>query len=237
MPTYPNVPDVPGVPPVLRQPGISDNNASSAIGSFAIGESPIGVNNQGVESVTVTGDSNSPQWGLFKDGKSVIEADNVVGFEFKRDWAISDYNVEKGGFESYNKVQLPFDVRIRFSCGGAVTRREAFLKSIEAIENSLDLYDAVVPEKVYIGCNVQHVDYRRTASNGVGLIVADIYLLEIRDTATAAFASAQTSPASSTATKSPSAQAKRDNGPVQAKTPSTSDQRELDIARGMALAG
>lgn len=231
------MPNVPGVPPVSRPPGGDNNASSSAIGNFTVGESPIGGDNTGVESVTVQGDPNSPQWGLFKDGKSVIEADNVVSFEYKRDWAISDYPLEKGAFESYNKVQLPYDVRLQFSCGGSVTSREAFIKSIEAIDNSLDLFDAVVPEKVYIGCNIQHVDYRRTASRGVGLIVADVYLLEIRDNATAAFAKVQTSPASPTATKSPPAQAKKDSGPVQAKPISKSDQREMDIALGQALAG
>lgn len=180
------------------------------------------------ESITVTADPNAPQWGIFKDGSSVLDVSgngNVASFEYKKDWSIPDYPVEGGGFQSYNKVELPYDVRMRFSKGGSVEKRTDFLKQVEAIDGTLDLYDAVTPEKTYLKCNVVHVDYRRQANNGMGLIIVDIYLEEVRDTATASFAQAASSPATSsgaspaspTATKAPSAQAAKSGGTVQPK--------------------
>lgn len=224
MPIYPNVPFAPGVPPVPRNP--------NAIPEIDPGVDEIGANE-------VNSDPDETQWGLQLDGEFVIEADNVVSFEYKRDWVIADYQIEKGGYESYDKVQLPFDARVRFSCGGSVDSREAFLKSVKAIENDLKLYDIITPEEVYPSVNVGHVDFRRTAEQGVGLIVVDMYLIEIRDTATQTFANAQASPASPTATKSPSAAAKKNNGTVQPVPKATSDrdQKDIDLALGQALAG
>lgn len=164
-----------------------------------------------VESVTVTAYKGQPQWGIFLSGKSVISADNVVGFEYKKDWTISDYPVEEGAFQSYDKVELPYDARVRFSCGGSLDTRTGFLKSVEDAAATLELYDVVTPTKTYQSANIVHLDYRQTASNGLGLMVVDVYLEEIRNTATATFSQTtdgQNSPPQPTNTpapKSPSA--------------------------------
>jgi len=141
----------------------------------------------GVESVTSTAFRGEPEWGIFLSSRSVVEADNVIGFDYRKDWTISDYPVEEGAFQSYDKVELPFDARVRFSCGGSLETRTAFLKSIQDIAGDLELYDVVTPTKTYQSCNITHVDYRQTAQNGVGLMVVEVYLQEIRATATATF--------------------------------------------------
>ncbi len=86
-----------------------------------------------------------PPWGLYKDGVQVVIADNVVSFDFRRDWAISDYPIEQGSFETYNKVETPFGVRLRFSAGGDVVTRQQLIDSLNAAGESLDLLDAVTP--------------------------------------------------------------------------------------------
>lgn len=197
----------------------------------------------GVESVTVTAFRGQPQWGIFLSGQSQVEADNVVGFEFRKDWVISDYPVEDGAFQSYDKVETPFDARVQFSCGGSLDTRTGFLQSIETIAGDLNLYDVVTPTKTYQSCNITHYDYRQTARNGVGLMVVDVYLEQVRNTATAAFSQAASNsntapaPTKTPAPKAPSAQPQKNGGTKQAQPLSAKDQRELDIALGMALAG
>lgn len=175
----------------------------------------------GVETVTVTAYRGGPQWGIFKDGKSVIKADNVLSFEYKRDWTISDYPIEEGGFESYDKVQLPFDARVRFSAGGSLDTRQALIDSIEAIAGDLLLYDVVTPEKTYQSVNVVHYDLHRKSDDGVGLLKIDVYLEEVRNTAQAAFSTAAAAPADNAsktpAPKSPTAAPQKNNGTVQPK--------------------
>lgn len=119
-------------------------------------------------------------FGIFSNGIPVITADSVVSMEFREEWIISDYPLEQGRFESYNKVYVPWDVRFRFAMGGSEAKRQALLASVAAIAGDLNFYDAVSPEAVYIHCNVKHYDYRRTSVNGLGLLIVDVWLTEIR---------------------------------------------------------
>lgn len=119
------------------------------------------------------------QWGIFSGGSAVVTADNVVAFDYKQEWSISDYPVERGAFESYDKVSLPYDARIRFTAGGNVAKREALLTSIAAIAGTTNLYDVVTPEYIYTSVTISHYDYRRTARSGLGLLQVDVWCLQV----------------------------------------------------------
>ncbi len=120
-------------------------------------------------------------FGIFSlDGLPVITADSVISMEFRKESLVSDYPLEGGRFETYNKVAIPFDVRFRFSAGGNEAKRAALLASVEALADDTALYNAVSPEAQYLNCNVVHHDYRRTSINGVGLLVVDVWLREVR---------------------------------------------------------
>ena len=126
-------------------------------------------------------------WGIYLAGVIVLEADSVVSFDYKKDWRVSEYPQEQGAFQSYNKVQTPFDVRLRLTKGGTDRERAAFFDALDAAQASLALYDIVTPEKTYSSASIEHVDYRRSAGEGMGLITADVWLKEIRVSATLAF--------------------------------------------------
>lgn len=134
---------------------------------------------------------NKPQWGVFKDTKAVAAADSVLTFEYRQDSKISDYPQEKGGFQTYNKVSTPFDVRVQLTKGGTEADRSTFLAAIDAATASLDLFDVVTPEKVYKSANLQRYDYRRTAQSGVGLITVDLWLVQVRETVGVGFSVAK----------------------------------------------
>jgi hypothetical protein len=169
----PDIPNVPGVPP------LSSFSADNVVLLF-----------EDVVSA-ILGFLGGPQWGIFLDGVPAFDYNSIVDFDFKQDWPISDYQVEDGGFQSYDKVQMPFDVRVRVSSGGSEFERQSLLTSVLAAANTLDLYDVVTPEQTYPGCNITHVDFKRTATNGVGMIIIDIWFIEIRVTSTSTFSSTQ----------------------------------------------
>lgn len=172
------------------------------------------------ESITVTA-TKGVTWGIVdSSGNTVVEGGNFVSLEYKQDWAIADYPIEDGGFESYDKVSLPFDARVVVSCGGPVADREAFLASIQAIAGDLKLYSIRMPEQTLSNVNVQHIDFSRRNDDGVGLLKVAIYLLEVRTNAQVGFSSTGT-PASPTATKAPAGQATQSNGTVQAQDPTS----------------
>jgi hypothetical protein len=166
----PNVPQVPGVPPLASfsktVPALLLQDAISFFGSFF-----------------------APRWGIFQDDFPVVVADNVVAFDYRQDFAVADYPLEAGAFESYNKVRAPFNLRFRFSAGGSLFGRQALLASIQAIDGSLDLFDGVTPEAVFPNINITHVDYHRTAERGTGLLVVDIFCLQMRVATAPAFTS------------------------------------------------
>lgn len=153
---------------------------------------PIPIEPLADDAVSVAADPAQQNWGIFLNGEPVVDADCVVSFEYRQDWKISDYPVEQGGFESYNKVATPYDVRVRYANGGSEQNRQALLTTAETIGASLDLYSVVTPEKTYRSANVTHYDYRRTSNNGVGLIQVEFWLEEVRVTAVTTFSNTKT---------------------------------------------
>jgi hypothetical protein len=183
---FPNVPNVPGVPALPRAPG-----AVAAVVQLLT-----------ADALSLFGGLDSPPWGLFLDGVPVVTAESVVSFDFKKGARISSFPVEDGGFESYNKVQQPYDVRMRFATGDTPAARQALLESVAAAIRSLSLMDAVSPEAVYPNVNPVHYDYRRTAQNGVGLIQVDVFCEEVRVRAASTFSTSASSATSPTASDS-----------------------------------
>src|SRR5689334_14305778 len=88
----------------------------------------------------------SKRWGVFKNGQPVVSFDSFIGIDYRQGWTIADFPLEQGAFESYDKVALPFDVRVKFAAGGTLQNREQCLQSVQAIAKTLELYDVVTPE-------------------------------------------------------------------------------------------
>ncbi len=125
------------------------------------------------------------QWGVFQNGVPVIVCDSVQDMSYRQEWTISDFAVEQGAFESFDKVILPFDIRVRFNAGSAA-QRQAMLGSIAAIAGTTNLYDVVTPDAVYTSVSMSHEDYRRTARQGLGLLSIDTWWLWINQQSSAA---------------------------------------------------
>lgn len=209
VPTYPNVPQAPGVPPVRRSPF----NAIAA---------PVILLADGVRILNMFLPS---KWGIFTAaGGAAFPNTNFIGVEFKQDYRISNYPQEKGAFQSYNKVQVPWDARVTLAMGDSPipslpslpglpssgeNARAAFLAAMARQCASLDLVTLITPEATYPSANIVHFDYARTSSKGVTLLAIDIWLEEVRVTAQATF----------TETKSPNGAAPVDRGQVQPTSP------------------
>lgn len=161
------------------------------------------------DALGVFGGVTSPVWGIFLDGVPVVVANSVISMEYKDEYTISDFPLEQGAFESYDKVQVPFTARVRFVMGGSSADRAALLASIDAIVGDLNFYDVVTPDAVYSSANVVHRDYRRTAASGVGLLQVDVWLEQVRVSQST----------SSFSPQSPGAAAPTVNGTVQPTTP------------------
>lgn len=180
-PDFPNVPASSGVPAVQRG---TENPATE-------GEEE----QLSSDSITVTATAKG-QWGIYTlAGALVVHSDSIVAIGYDAEHRIANYPIQEGAFESYDKVALPFDVRVVMSKGGNLTQRAAFIKEIEEIRGDTQIYNVVTPERSYLNVNVTRVTIDRSREQGAGLITAEMHLVEIRQNATATF-SANKEPAS-----------------------------------------
>ena len=127
-----------------------------------------------------------PQWGVFLGIIPVLTYDNVMSFSYHEDWKVSTYPVEQGSFQSYDKVQIPSEIRLRLSAGGSVQNRIALLTTIDLQMSQTLTYNILTPEKAYLNYNFMHRDYDKAAESA-GMIVIDLWFIQILQTATALF--------------------------------------------------
>lgn len=195
VPAFPNIPPLPGVPPLLR-------DAQATLTNTVVGLTALGDRIAGILGVTT-----GPTWGIFDDaGNPVIIGDSVRAVEWRKEFRVSDYPVEDGGFETYLKVETPFDAKLTFLKGGSDADRAEFLGLCQAtLADHVNLYTVVTPEATYESATVEHMDYRRSEINGAKLLQVDLWLIEVRQTATEEYSN----------TKDPSGTATVNDGSVQ----------------------
>ncbi len=201
MPIFPNVPNVPGVPTLPR-----DGLAGAALSLLAS------------DVLGLLYGLLGARWGVYLGGARVIQAESVIEVGYKNDYKVADYPIERGGFESYDKVASPYEIRMRFVSGGTELTRAALLQSCELALASLQVFDVVTPERTYSNANVSHMDYRRLNNDGLGLLIVDLTLVEVRLISAQAF----------TNTASPVGAGTVNGGTVQAGTP-TPTQQEIGV--------
>lgn len=148
----------------------------------------IGIPYYSQDTISLPAQAVSATWGIYQGGAPVLTTEeigtSIASFTYKQDWLLSDYPIEGGGFESYDKVLVPFDVRLRFVVTGSSSAIQHFLSNLAQIsdpeQSGLQLYDVYMPELAYTSCSVQHYDFTRTVENGIGVLIADVWLLQIR---------------------------------------------------------
>ena len=125
------------------------------------------------------------KWGIFDNNSQPVAAwDSVIKVDYRHDMKISDFPVEKGNFASYNKVQVPYDMRISFAVGSGngMAKRSDLLVKLEQAVKSLDFYSVLTPEAVYTKANLVHMEYSRESKRGVNLLVVEVWVQEVRPT-------------------------------------------------------
>lgn len=168
---FPNVPNLPGVPAVPRLPGAVTSTGLTIA--------------SGIKTLLANSAQRPNLWGVYAVGsqKPALVPDSTLEFSYRRDFNISDFPVVAGSFAAYNKVQRPFEVQLRLSKGGTQQERTQFLNSIEALSNSITLYNIHTPEKIYRDCNLSRWEVsRREARNAFFLTDVDLHFTQIRQT-------------------------------------------------------
>lgn len=185
---FPNIPDVPGVPAILR----------SVTVPTSIGQ---------LQNIVLSALQQAIfRWGVFdKGGVRALDPDSFMGIDYRKDTPIANHPQEQGGFQAYNKVQTPFDCRVRLVFGGDKQSRAAALERVETMQAGVELFDVVTPEKTYLNVNLVNMDMRRRTEGGASMLTLDLWFSEVRITAASQYSNPKT----------PSAYDPTSNGQVQ----------------------
>jgi hypothetical protein len=160
---HPDVPRTDGVPPLASY---GDDTAQPLVTQ----------DSQEVAAVTAR------QWGIYNThGDLIVDPDNIAALEYGAEWRIADYPMEEGEFGSYNKVAMPYSVRVTMSKGGTLSDRQAFEHSVQGIAPNLTLYNVLTPEATYVGVNIERLSLYRGSDRGSGMLTYEIGLREIRE--------------------------------------------------------
>ena len=140
------------------------------------------------------------QWGIYYEGGSPLVGSDTPGFtgillsalgfkqpvtstqdfEYRKEMHSSEFPVERGGFASYNKVELPGRPMVVMAISGSESDRSQFLNAIDFATKSTRLYSVVTPTVTYYNHSLDRYAYRRSGERGATLLTVDIFLTEIR---------------------------------------------------------
>ena len=223
---FPNVPDVPGVPPIPRLPGVSvAANAGLAILQGAIWryfsvESQWGIFNAANQPLGDPRQITGFLGGLAESAGFLLGTTLSTGsVTYSKETKVSDFPVEKGGFASYNKVEVPGMPVVTLCFTGSESERTQFLTQIDTACKSTELYTVVTPEIQYPQHSIERYSYQRRSSGGATLLMVEMTLKEIREV-TAAYSQSQRQAQASI--KDPGAASPVDTGKVQPSVSPTS---------------
>lgn len=181
---------------------------------------------------SVSAKTATPTYGLFlvdDDGSPQavftgnIAPDSFLSYDFSNDSRISQYPQEAGGFQQYNKVDTPFDLRIALTKGGKTSDIAQFIEKAEGLAKATDLnlYTVITPERTYDSVNVQKVSHMHKREHGANMVTVEISLLQIRVSGSAQYANTDQTLSLITDSKSPTSQSPQSAGTVQPGTPAT----------------
>lgn len=129
------------------------------------------------------------EWGIYdQDGNSLTGLGlSLIGaiqsthaFKYDKITRVSDFPVERGGFATYNKVELPALSTVVLNLTGSDSDRTQFLNQIDIACKSTKLYTIITPEIQYLNYSIQSYNYSRTAQKGATLLSVELMLMEVR---------------------------------------------------------
>lgn len=168
-PRFPDVAKLPGVPQLLRSPRFPPGIPPALGLPLALGRL--------WQSISTT-----PEWGLYDaQNNLVLEPDSFLGVEVRNEWQVSTFPVQAGSFAAYNKVDSPLEISVKMSKGGTQSERETFLRTLEALSRSIQLFSILTPERTYASMNICRYEVSRRGAQGAYFLAeVEVFFREIR---------------------------------------------------------
>ena len=213
---YPNIPALPGVPALARS-----NNAQFVGAALNIAGQLL-PNNLFGQKYSIVDDA----------GKTVLVPNSFVSFEYKKEAKVPFYPIEQGGFQGYNKVQLPAEIRVTCAVTGSMTGllqsfdifklngatpmgKTAFINQVNELITSVSVLTINTPNKNFPDYTLTHFDYRQESKMGAVMLIAQLYFQQIISVASTTVTTTAPSGASPQSNGQVSAINEQTNTPIQ----------------------
>lgn len=198
---FPAIPQLPGVPQIARNAIAIETQGIEIVAAARL-----------IQQLFQAATAKAQVWALMDSAfKTVLSPSNYLAFDQRNEWRVLDYPVQDGAFASYNKVASPYSLNVRMSKGGSLSDREDFLKTLDTLSKTFDLYTLVTPERSYSNLNIERYEVMRRGSQGAYFLTeVDVYFREIRQV-TGVYSSSAANTANA---KPPSATPNVNNGTV-----------------------
>ena len=216
---FPDVPNLPGVPLLARATLSAIIDVTTVINIARVFQT------QAPVDVLFHATKAKPVWGVFKNGQRVIDADNVLEFGYRSEFAVSNFPVQNDAFASYNKVKKPFENSVVLTKGKTQADRTTFLNQCQTVADSFELFDIFTPEKHYLNCNVTRLEFARKETRGAFFIVAELFFTQIQQI-DAQYSTNGTQGTSTANAKAPPAIPPVNQGTIQAQPPDAANEND-----------
>lgn len=154
------------------------------------------------------------QWTVADDesGRTLVAFTSFLDMDFKGESKVLDQPTEEGGFFSYNKVENPDESYVTLAMQGDDTALSDALNALKEAKKDTRLLSVVTPSHVIAPVTLTGFNYQRRREDGLGLLVVELHLKEVRQVA------AQYTAIPTRQAKNPSDASNQDRGKVQSKS-------------------
>lgn len=120
------------------------------------------------------------------DGKTrqkVCDFDTFIGYSASKTSSVPTNQIEQGSFAAYNKINNPAEFSVTLAKSGSSTVLNNVLVALSQKAESTELVDLVLPFRTYKNLNIISVSHGISEGQAVNLLVVELKLKEIKQTA------------------------------------------------------
>lgn len=115
--------------------------------------------------------------------KNICDFDTFIGYSASKSSSVPTNQIEQGSFAAYNKINNPAEFSVTLAKSGSSTLLNSVLVALNDYSESTKLVDLVLPFRTYKNLNVISVSHGISEGQAVNLLVVELKLKEIKQTA------------------------------------------------------
>lgn len=153
------------------------------------------------------------QWTLLDESGGVaVTFTSFLDIDISNEGTALSYPIEEGSFANYNKVQTPLNIRATLGFQGTPSEIGDVLSKLDEYQQATKKISVVTPTDFYRSMTLESYNHAHARDNAANFLVAELYLVEVREVKTRVTTTVITRP------KNPTSSDKTGTGKKQPRT-------------------